>query len=267
MKLITFKASWGMNGGWESQFKRIAEAGYSGIETGMPSEQDEANFKELLIQYDLKLILQVYTDGDPITSFEKQVERAAGFKPLLINSHSAKDSMPYEDQLRFFEQALLIEKEVKIPVGHETHRGRATYTPWSTARLLRDLPDLRIVADFSHWCCVCESMLEDREDDLALAIERAIHIHARVGYEHGPQVPDFRAPEYESALHRHESWWDEIAKRHKQSGSSTLTMTPEFGPPGYMHTLPYTNQPVIDLWDICYAMRERFIGRFEKQFS
>ena len=27
-------------------------------------------------------------------------------------------------------------------------------------------------------------------------------------------------------------------------------MTPEFGPDGYLHTLPFTNAPVADLWEI-----------------
>lgn len=262
-----FKAVWGMPGHWDSQLKQIAEAGYTGVESGMPSLEDEALFRELLQQYDLELILQVYTSGDHIESLEQHVERAATFKPILINSHSAKDSMLYDDQLVFFENAIRLEKKVEIPIAHETHRGRTTYTPWSTARLLRDLPDLHIVADFSHWCCVCESMLSDQTENILLAIQHAIHIHGRVGYEQGPQVPDFRAPEYEYALLKHEQWWNEICVHHQSTGRPYLTFTPEFGPPGYMHTLPFTNQPVVDLWDICYAMGQRFSERFTRQFS
>lgn len=267
MKLKTFKAVWGMPGHWDSQLMQIAEAGYTGVECGMPALEDESLFKELLQKYDLELILQVYTSGDHKASFEEQVERAAAFKPLLINSHSAKDSMPYDDQLVFFEHAIRLEQQAGIPIAHETHRGRATYTPWSTARLLRDLPDLHIVADFSHWCCVCESMLPDQAENLSLAIRHTIHIHGRVGYEQGPQVPDFRAPEYEYALLKHEQWWDEICAYHFTGARPFVTFTPEFGPPGYMHTQPFTKQPVVDLWDICYAMGQRFRERFNNQFS
>lgn len=267
MELKTFKSVWGMPGHWDMQLKQIAEAGYTGVESGMPALEDESLFKELLQKYDLELILLVYTSGDHKVSFEEQVERAAGFQPLLINSHSAKDSMPYDEQLDFFEHALRLEQQAGISIAHETHRGRATYTPWSTARLLRDLPDLQIVADFSHWCCVCESMLPDQEENLKLAIQHTIHIHGRVGYEQGPQVPDFRAPEYEYALLKHERWWDEICASHNTGGRPFVTFTPEFGPPGYMHTQPFTNQPVVDLWDICYAMNQRFRERFASQFS
>jgi sugar phosphate isomerase/epimerase len=279
MELKIFKAAWGMPGTWNTRLKQIAEAGYNGVETPLPTVEEEARFKELLEQYKLELIAHVYTGSidnekpypdsaeEHIISFEKQVVRAATFCPISICSHSSKDSMPYDDQLQFFEQAIRVEKQFKIPIGHETHRGRATYTPWSTARLLKDLPDLHIVADFSHWCNVCESMLQDQQENLVLAFQHAIHIHGRVGFEHGPQVPDFRAPEYEYTLAKHEQWWDEIVAYHWSIGSSYLTFTPEFGPPGYMHTQPYTQQPVVDLWDICYAMAVRFRERFVRQYS
>lgn len=279
MKLKIFKAAWGMTGSWDTRLKQIAEAGYNGVETPLPTAEDESLFRELLEQYNLELIAHVYTGREDnekpypdsveehILSFEAQVERAATFHPICICSHSAKDSMPYDDQLKFFENAIRVEKKYQIPIGHETHRGRATYTPWSTARLLKDLPDLHIVADYSHWCNVCESMLQDQQENLAISFKHAIHIHGRVGFEQGPQVPDFRAPEYEYALKRHEQWWGEIVAYHRSIGSSYLTFTPEFGPPPYMHTQPYTKQPVIDLWEICYAMAERFRERFMRGCS
>jgi sugar phosphate isomerase/epimerase len=279
MELKIFKSVWGMPGTWDTILKKIAEAGYSGVETPMPTVEDESRFRELLEEYKLDLILHVYSGREDnekpypdsveahMVSFETQVERASTFKPLSITSQSAKDSMPYDDQLKFFEQAIRVEKQFQIPIGHETHRGRATYTPWGTARLLKDLPDLHIVADFSHWCNVCESMLQDQQENLAIAFKHAIHIHGRIGFEQGPQVPDFRAPEYEYTLKKHEQWWDEIVAHHQSIGSSYLTFTPEFGPPPYMHTQPYTQQPVVDLWEICYAMGQRFREKFIQKFS
>jgi hypothetical protein len=37
---------------------------------------------------------------------------------------------------------------------------------------------------------------------------------------------------------------------------STTTMTPESGPDGYLHTLPFTQAPVADLWEINRWMAE-----------
>ncbi|WP_420491944.1 sugar phosphate isomerase/epimerase family protein [Neobacillus drentensis] len=259
LELKVVKAMWGMTEPLEESFKMIKEAGYSGIESVLPDKDVENQFKELLEKYELDYITQILTSGDYLASFETQVERALGFNPLLINSHSAKDDMHYDNQLHFFESAVKIEKVVNVPIVHETHRGRSMYTPWKTVRLLNDVNDLKISADFSHWCCVCESLLEDQIENLEIAMNRAYHIHLRVGYPGGPQVPDPSAPEYRNELLTHEKWWKQIYLKRQKEGHSFLTVVPEFGPPPfYMHTLPYTNQPVSDLWTINLWMANRF---------
>jgi hypothetical protein len=94
-------------------------------------------------------------------------------------------------------------------------------------------------------------MLEDHAEVVGLAASRAIHIHSRVGYENGPQVPDPRAPEWAAHLAKFEGWWKMIISEHKKRGEEILTVTPEYGPPTYMQTVPFENKPVADLWDVC----------------
>lgn len=84
------------------------------------------------------------------------------------------------------------------------------FTPKATARVLKLFPDLKITADFSHFTCVCESMLSDQQEDLDLIKSRALHVHGRVGFEEGPQVPHPAAPEYAQYLQQFEAWWDEM---------------------------------------------------------
>ncbi|GGG19038.1 sugar phosphate isomerase/epimerase family protein [Paenibacillus abyssi] len=266
MKIKSFKSLWGMDGPLESQIERIAAAGYDGIESPHPADLsitggtpvDDQYFLRLLEQYKLDYIAMVFTAGDNhAESFREQAERAASMRPIMINSHSARDVMTFGEQAAYFEQALAVEQQLRIPVGHETHRGRAMFTPWTTAALLRKYPELKLTADFSHWVCVCESLLEDQVEDLALAIERTIHIHTRVGYAQGPQVPHPAAPEYATELEMHEGWWKRIVEARVKDGTN-LTFTPEFGPANYMPMLPFTNQPVSDLWQVCLWMKERF---------
>ncbi len=118
------------------------------------------------------------------------------------------------------------------------------------------LPELRLTADFSHWMVVHESDLADQPEHLDLAITRSGYIHARVGYAEGPQIPDPRAPEWKHAVDTHLKLWQRIVDVHKQAGNETLYITPEFGPPTYMHTLPFTNEPVADVWDINVYMKD-----------
>lgn len=263
MKIKLIKSLWGMEDySYKEGFAKIAAAGYSGIEAPVPPMEHRHEFALLLKVHNLDYIALISTSGNHEESFTKGVVAAASLSPKLIISHSARDSMEEERQLQFFGHAVDTEKTYGIPVGHETHRHRAMFTPWHTAKLLRAIPELKITADFSHWCCVCESLLEDQLDNLKVAFERTIHIHARVGYAQGPQVPHPDAPEYRQELAAHELWWESILKARISNGFEYTTITPEFGPPGYMHTLPFTNKPVTDLWDVCNWMSERLRAKF-----
>jgi hypothetical protein len=271
MQLKIYKPLWGMTGSLEEQFRQIAESGYEGIETGIPTPENEPKFRELLSQYKLDYIPMVFTAGkdwrEHLESFKQQLKRAILFSPPLVNVHSGRDWFVMENQVRYFEAALPLGNSVEelhgIPVLHETHRTRMLYNPKETAYLLRKFPDLKITADFSHWTVVCESLLDDQADDVKLACSRTWHIHGRVGYPEGPQVPDPRAPEFKSAVEKHDEWWDSIVNTQRRMGRKVMTFTPEFGPPNYLHALPYSKVPVGDLWEICKYMSDRFRKRFE----
>jgi len=83
-----------------------------------------------------------------------------------------------------------------------------------------------------------------------------VHIHARVGHPEGPQVSDPRAPEWSDAVEAHLGWWQRVAVHQRSHGAPVLTITPEFGPPTYMPALPFTRQPVANLWEVNVYMRD-----------
>ena len=58
-------------------------------------------------------------------------------------------------------------------------------------RLLQDItmetiPELRITFDVSHWCNVSESLLQDQQETVDMALQRVDHIHARIGHPGRP---------------------------------------------------------------------------------
>jgi hypothetical protein len=44
--------------------------------------------------------------------------------------------------------------------------------------------------------------------------------------------------------------WEEIWAIQRDRGYAFTTMTPEFGPDNYLHTLPFSGEPLADLWEI-----------------
>jgi sugar phosphate isomerase/epimerase len=257
VELSIFRHLWGIADAWETLFPRISALGYHGIEHILPEDADRSRFRRLLDQHRFKYIAQIITSGaaveDHLRSFRQNVELAAALKPQTINCHSGCDWFSEEQSKRYFGEALEFEAKVGIPVAHETHRGRILYNPWITDRLLKHFPDLKLSCDFSHWVVITERLLGTELEIIARSAERCIHVHARVGYEEGPQVPDPRAPEYDRHVLAHEQWWDMIWDAQERRGMKETTLTPE---------LPYTRTPVADLWDICNWQAERQRSRF-----
>jgi len=51
-------------------------------------------------------------------------------------------------------------------------------------------------------------------------------------------------------LKAHEDFWKLIWKSQKARNFEFTTLTPEYGPIPYTPSLPFTNVPVSDLWEI-----------------
>ena len=224
----------------------------------MPLPENEAGFRALRNDFHFKYIPSIITEGpDHFESFKALVNRALTFEPVFINTHAGSDAMDTNERDEFYAKVVDFEKTLPVIVSHETHRGFPTFTPMATVGIIKKFPQLKLTADFSHWCCVCASLLEDRETLIDEVVPYVHHIHGRVGYRHGPQVPDPAAPEYAKELAAHERWWGKVIEQRKDTG---LTFTPEYGPAfsRYLHTLPYTDQPVADIWEISLWAADRF---------
>ena len=270
MKIKYFCPAWGSDALEFDRFcEKAAAAGYDGVEMGLPldDDRDTTDRLEALKLYGLELVAQHHETHVPDLvahqdEYRRRLEWLADAAPLLINSHTGRDWFGFDDNNRLIDIAREVAMDRGVPIVHETHRGRFSFCAATTRRYLETHTDLRIAADFSHWCTVSESLLQDQPDAVELAISRADHIHARVGHIEGPQVSDPRAPEWSNELNAHLAWWDRIVATHRERGSELLTVTSEFGPFPYMPRLPYTCQPVASQWDINVHMMKLLRKRY-----
>ncbi len=167
---------------------------------------------------------------------------------------TGSDSWPWEQQRWFWDRVLDLAVASPLPVSFETHRSRSLADPWRIGAWLDRYPGLRLTADISHWCVASERLMTPELAPIQAMADRVDHLHARVGHAQGPQVSHPFAPEHAGALAAHRACWRLFAERARQRGRPRLTLTPEFGPDGYMPTLPFTDQPVADLLAINSAM-------------
>lgn len=265
MQVLFLKSKWEAPGRSLAAFLGdVRDDGFDGSELFLPFlEEGPELVKELHEAHGLELALAIVTDGDTpsahASELERAFDRAARYQPILINGHVGRDIFPFEENVRLLERAVTLSAETGIPFVLETHRRRPTFSAPATRQVLDALPDLYLTLDVSHWMVVHESDLSDQEETLARVVERTRHVHARVGFEEGPQVPDPRAPEWHAHLRRHLRIWLDVVEAGRHAGVPRLCFTPEFGPPPYQHTLPYTRQPVADVWSANVAMRNMLL--------
>ncbi len=242
-------------------FDKVRSEGYDGVEMSLPPDKAKKNeILEMIKNRRLLLIAQHWetTTSDYAVHTEQYRTRLinlAEARPLFINAHTGKDFFTFEQNAGLIRIASEVSRDYDVKIVHETHRGRFSFASHITSQFLSHLPDLRIVLDVSHWCNVAESFLDDQQQSVELAISRADHIHARVGFPEGPQVPDPRVPEWKEALEIHLGWWKRIIQRAREEGREEFTITSEFGPFPYMTILPFTRQPVADQWEVNAFMK------------
>jgi sugar phosphate isomerase/epimerase len=274
MELQIFKTLWGHAAGLDAAIADCKGYDFDGLEGPAPfnaAERDELRKK--LAAHGLNYIAEICTAGsyvpnrqatesEHLDSFLRQAEAALECQPLFLTVIAGCDAWSIEQSVDFFGRAMTISDDLGIVARFETHRSRSFFNPWITRDILRQLPALKLTCDFSHWCVVCERLIDTEPDVIALCAERAHHIHARVGYDQGAQVPHPAAPEYREAVEAHERWWTQIWRNQLLRGLPASTMTPEFGPDGYLHCLPFTGAPVANLKQINTWMAGRQRRRF-----
>jgi hypothetical protein len=184
------------------------------------------------------------------------LQRCVPHRPHRVTALTGSDAWPLEVQRDFLAAAVAIAARSGLPVSFETHRSRSLAVPWTIPSLLEVLPDLRLTADLSHWCVVAERLMTPDLAPIQAMADRVDHIHARIGHAQGPQVSHPFAPEHEAALAAHLACWRLFTGRARERGAAAPSFTPEFGPDGYMPTLPFTDQPVADLLAINTAMAQ-----------
>lgn len=260
---------WGFAGDLDQAIERARRHGLDGLEANLRhpalAPWAPAALRERLAGAGMALVLELVTGGDYVPhldctpdqhllELEHQLQRAPALAPLRVTVLTGSDSWPWPVQQAFWSRAVELAAACPLPVSFETHRSRSLYSPWLMGSYLEAFPQLRLTADLSHWCAVAERLMTPELDPVRAIAPRVDHIHARVGHAQGPSVCHPFAPEWAEALEAHRRCWQLFAQQRSAASRGPLTLTPEFGPDGYLPTLPFSGEPVADLLEINGAM-------------
>jgi sugar phosphate isomerase/epimerase len=268
VKQLLFKTLWGHAGSLVHATGQAVANGFDGLEGSADRTPVELEAFALALQeHRLAYIQEIVTGGDYVprrhatvaehlADLERQLRIGKPLAPAFATIIGGCDAWSLEQSERFFSEAVELGERYGVPVSFETHRSRSLFNPWATLAILERIPQLKLTCDFSHWVVVMERLLDDDWDAVTEVARHAHHIHARVGYPQGPQVPHPAAPEYAQALASHQRCWEVIWSAQKERSYDVSTMTPEFGPDGYLHTIPFSGLPVANLEQINMWMAE-----------
>jgi sugar phosphate isomerase/epimerase len=269
MEILFFCTRWGSEHlSWADFAKRVADAGYDGIESSLPA--DEATLQAMntaLMNEKLKFIGVHWDTVSPdFNQHRKEMNQRllalTQLKPLFITSHTGKDHFSFEQNLELLLLAQDLSATTGVNIVHETHRGKFSFAAHSTRDYLEKLSWLNLTLDISHWYAVAESYLQDQASALELALARTKHIHARIGFTQGPQVNDPRHPEWQEALQHHLKCWDKVIGLQQKKGAEIFTFTSEFGPFPYLSSITDPNKAFAKQWDINNYMKDLLKSRY-----
>lgn len=269
-KLLIFQTNWGFQGSNDEFCAAAKKEGYDGIELWWPDKEiDQNDLFAALTKHKLKVGFLIggnqFNVEEHFQTFKSALNSASKSKimPEYINCHSGKDFFETVDNQRFIDLTTEVASASGIKICHETHRGRMMFAAHVCRKFMEKNPKLRLTADLSHWCNVHESLLHDQSETVEMALTRTDNIHARVGHQEGPQVNDPRAGEWKEAFDQHLKWWDKIVEI-KAKANEQLTILTEFGPPSYLPTVPFTNMPLANQWEINVFMMKLLRERYSK---
>ncbi|MCR4290356.1 MAG: hypothetical protein NUV86_08880 [Candidatus Scalindua sp.] len=172
MKIKYLCTMWGMDQAiLEVNLNMIKDAGFDGVEMQVPCDSAERDrLGALLDEIGLDLVIQVRAEGstvdEQIDFLEKELSSISELNTLLTNVHCGKDYWSLAENIRVISIAQRLAGELGINILHETHRARATFCTTSAMGIIDALPEIRFTADFSHWCCVHNSLLQDQQDSV-----------------------------------------------------------------------------------------------------
>ncbi|MFP4426394.1 MAG: sugar phosphate isomerase/epimerase family protein [Spirochaetaceae bacterium] len=242
--------------------EKLVNAGYQGVEAFIPDQGvDGEEFRKTLEQHGLKFIAQHALTLEPDFRKHREIHtarlrRLAALQPEFLSSQTGRDYFSFEQNRELLAVADEISGETGVPIIHETHRGRFSFAAHALQPYLEALPELKLTLDISHWCVVSESLLEDQEEAVTLALSRTEHVHARVGAPQTPQIIDPRSPVWQSEVSRHLGWWRRVAQRYANEKRDRMTLTVEFGPVPYTTVHPKSGKPLLGQWEANLAIRE-----------
>lgn len=149
----------------------------------------------------------------------------------------------------------------------ETHRYRLTSDLLFTLDLLAQMPDLKLLADLSHYVVgreLPESAAAEDDEQIHTILRHSWGFHGRVANSEQVQVP-LTFAQHRPWLDRFLGWWRYGIKdwQARPNTPAILSFTCELGPPPYAITR-HDGRDITDRWGEALMLKELMRGVWDE---
>lgn len=267
-RFLVFQSMWAMQdhrgqlaGPLEAELERIAAAGFDGITDHFWQPQPVQRLAEAAKALGLQIEGQLFPRSvDDLAACLDVISRH-GCHHLTLQADVRPRTLP--EAITLVEGWQRLAEEVEFPILVETHRYRLTSDLHFTLDLLEAMPDLKLLADLSHYVVGRELPLPvDPVDDghLKAILRNSWGFHGRVASCEQVQVPlDFA--QHQPWVAQFMAWWQYgIEDWLRRAGpDQSLSFTCELGPPPYAITGP-DGRDISDRWAQALWLKDQAHG-------
>lgn len=267
-EFVVFQSMWAMldhrgrnDLALEAQLEQIAAAGFDGITDHFYQPDAVQHLATAANSLGLQIEGQLFPRSVDDLAVALDVISRHGCHHLTLQADVRPRSL--QEAIGLVEGWQRLAEQVDFPVLIETHRYRITNDLFFTLDLLEAVPDLKLLADLSHYVVGRELPTPaDPVDDAQIRsiLQRSWAFHGRVASSEQVQVPISFA-QHQPWVEQFMAWWrygfaDWLARPHT---TASLSFTCELGPPPYAIT-GADGRDITDRWAEALLLKDRVRG-------
>ncbi|MGJ7516783.1 sugar phosphate isomerase/epimerase family protein [Pseudomonas baetica] len=256
-EFLVFQSLWAMQDhrgqcdlSLEAQLEKIAAAGFDGITDHFWNAPQAARLSAAAEAQGLHIEGQLFPRTVDDLAAALDVVSRYGCHHLTLQADVRPRSLTQAIEL--IEGWQRLAEQVDFPILLETHRYRLTNDLMFTLDLIAQMPDLKLLADLSHYVVgreLPESATSEVDEQIHTILRHSWGFHGRVSNGEQVQVP-LSFAQHRPWLDRFLGWWrygieDWLAR---PVASTSLSFTCELGPPPYSIT-GADGRDITDRWE------------------